>query len=49
MFAFSRFLKDLGTIRKAILLALTLFVLGECSAGSAPAVCRSCLNSSSKG
>ncbi|WP_342563172.1 stage II sporulation protein M [Paenibacillus sp. FSL R7-0345] len=28
MFAFSRFLKDLGTIRKAILLALTLFVLG---------------------
>ncbi|MBY0011527.1 stage II sporulation protein M [Paenibacillus typhae] len=28
MFAFSRFVKDLGTIRKALLLALILFLLG---------------------
>lgn len=28
MFAFSRFIKDLGTIRKALLLALILFLLG---------------------
>ncbi|MDF9844487.1 MULTISPECIES: stage II sporulation protein M [unclassified Paenibacillus] len=28
MFAFSRFVRDLGTIRKALLLALTLFLLG---------------------